>query len=42
MLLDRGVGYCTIGVVAGNHRAQALYERHGFQPHYLDMIASLA
>jgi ribosomal protein S18 acetylase RimI-like enzyme len=41
-LIDRGVVHCTIGVVAGNDRAESLYARSGFQPHYLSMIATLS
>ncbi len=40
-LVELGVVHCTIGVVAGNDRAQSLYSRSGFRPHYLTMIATL-
>ena len=40
-LIERGVTPSTIGVVVGNDQAQALYERHSFQPHYLDLIAAV-
>lgn len=31
----------SVGVVVGNDGAQAFYERMGFRPHYLDLLAPL-
>jgi ribosomal protein S18 acetylase RimI-like enzyme len=38
---EHGIEYWSVGVVESNRGAVALYEREGFRPHYLQMLAPL-